>query len=210
MQKLPFKVDLRCLESGQSFRWKRNGLNEWTGLIDKSIVTFKQVEQTVEFDVRLGPTDIAKQVFDYFQLKEDWDNLLDSWRLDSNFSKVSVGFENLRILRQDPVENVFSFICSSNNNISRITSMIDNLCKKYGEYVGTIEQIDHYTFPQPQQLVDSEETLRELGFGYRAKYIQGAARLLVQKGKDYLYSLREMSYEQAKEELLQIPGGYYT
>lgn len=35
--------------------------------------------------------------------------------------------------RQDPVECIFSFICSSNNNISRITLMLEKLRHAYGE-----------------------------------------------------------------------------
>lgn len=35
--------------------------------------------------------------------------------------------------RQDPVECLFSFICSSNNNIPRITLMLDKLRRSYGE-----------------------------------------------------------------------------
>lgn len=44
-----------------------------------------------------------------------------------------VGMTLILIYRQDPVECIFSFICSSNNNIPRITSMLGNLRRTYGE-----------------------------------------------------------------------------
>ena len=36
------------------------------------------------------------------------------------------------MLRQDPVECLFQFICSSNNHISRIHGMVSRLCTAYG------------------------------------------------------------------------------
>jgi hypothetical protein len=36
------------------------------------------------------------------------------------------------MLRQDPVECLFQFICSSNNHISRIHGMVERLCSTYG------------------------------------------------------------------------------
>ena len=36
------------------------------------------------------------------------------------------------MLRQDPVECLFSFICSSNNHIARIAGMVERLCSAYG------------------------------------------------------------------------------
>eukprot|EP00967_Tisochrysis_lutea_P069009 scaffold90584_cov18-Tisochrysis_lutea.AAC.1 len=36
------------------------------------------------------------------------------------------------MLRQDPVECLFQFICSSNNHISRIGGMVERLCAAYG------------------------------------------------------------------------------
>lgn len=38
----------------------------------------------------------------------------------------------LRVLRQDPVECLFCFICSSNNNIARIALMVNRLSQRYG------------------------------------------------------------------------------
>ena len=59
---------------------------------------------------------------DYFQWEVDLGSLYKKWsRKDKNFSKISPDFLGVRMLRQDPVENLFSFICSSNNNIQRYT-----------------------------------------------------------------------------------------
>ena len=36
------------------------------------------------------------------------------------------------MLRQDPEECLFQFICSSNNHIKRIHGMVERLCRDYG------------------------------------------------------------------------------
>lgn len=57
---------------------------------------------------------------EYFQLEVDLEKLYDQWSLvDPNFSKIAKNYLGVRMLRQDPVENLFAFICSSNNNIQR-------------------------------------------------------------------------------------------
>ncbi|KIO26234.1 hypothetical protein M407DRAFT_74793, partial [Tulasnella calospora MUT 4182] len=72
------------------------------------------------------------------------------------------------------------------------------------------EQTFH-PFPPPEALahpsVDSR--LRELGFGYRAKYIQKTAALLCERHKDpqnWLKSLRTKTIEEAREALLELHG----
>jgi hypothetical protein len=40
--------------------------------------------------------------------------------------------QGCRMMRQDPVECLFQFICSSNNHISRIHGMVNHLCVAYG------------------------------------------------------------------------------
>ena len=99
---------------------------------------------------------------------------------DPLFAEVAEKYPGVRILRQDPVENVFSFICSANNHISRISSMVESLCTEWGESLACYEGKEYFAFPAIEKLAEEgvEARLRELGFGYRAKYIQqSAARL---------------------------------
>ena len=53
----------------------------------------------------------------------------------------------IRVLAQDPLENLISFICSSNNNVQRITKMIKLLCDEYGKEIGTFNGITYHQFP---------------------------------------------------------------
>lgn len=76
---------------------------------------------------------------DYFQLNVDLEKLYQHWSLkDPNFKKVATTFTGIRILRQDPKENLLSFVCSSNNHISRITSMVEKLCLHYGNFISKV------------------------------------------------------------------------
>ena len=107
---------------------------------------------------------------DYFQLDINLGTLYDKWSVaDSHFANIAASFPGIRILRQDPTENLFSFICSSNNHISRISSMVLKLAENYGTKLGSVGDIDFYSFPEAADLCkpDVEKKLRELGFGYR-------------------------------------------
>ncbi|XP_078327209.1 N-glycosylase/DNA lyase-like isoform X1 [Crassostrea virginica] len=147
---------------------------------------------------------------DYFQLRVKVENLYKEWsEVDSNFQIVSLKFEGIRILRQDPVENLFSIICSSNNHISRISSMVEKLCENYGTEVGEVDGRTYFSFPSVSDISQDgvENELRNLGFGYRAKYINQSARQIVNKGGElWLRSLREKPYEEAKRELMALSG----
>lgn len=117
----------------------------------------------------------------YLNLEPNLENLYAQWSAsDANFKKKAPKFTGVRILRQDAWEALIGFICSSNNNIIRISQMVDKLCAHYGPYVGTLEGRRYHDFPEPSALTgkDVEGHLRELGFGYRAKYIHQTAKMI--------------------------------
>lgn len=69
--------------------------------------------------------DSIELIRDYFNLSVDLAELYEKWSSrDSHFKKTAPKFAGIRMLRQDPWENLISFICSSNNNIARISQMV--------------------------------------------------------------------------------------
>ncbi|XP_072176763.1 N-glycosylase/DNA lyase-like [Diadema setosum] len=148
---------------------------------------------------------------DYFQLDVRLAGLYEQWKgADENFSKVSASFPGVRILRQNPVENLVSFICSSNNNISRITGMVEKLCQHYGTEIGVLDGVAWHAFPTLTVLGGRgvEERLRKLGFGYRAKFINQTAKKITSElgGEEWLWKLRSLPYSEVHSQLLQLPG----
>lgn len=58
----------------------------------------------------------------------------------------------VRVLRQDPVECLLSFICSSNNHVARITAMIERLCQAFGRRLCQLDARPFHAFPSPAAL----------------------------------------------------------
>lgn len=120
----------------------------------------------------------------------------------------------IRILSQDPWETLISYICSSNNNISRITTMCHTLCKEFGNHIGDYDGLTYYSFPTSEELANraSEEKLRALGFGYRAKFLMATAQKMFQDrlnmtDSDYLDYWRDhLEYEQVRERIMSFQG----
>lgn len=213
---LRLDITLKC---GQSFRWKllqpQSFVCEtsvYIGVLQNRLLLLSQDDSDVLYHCVNQPSaeDIEEHLKDYFQLKIDLPSLYTQWsKNDPIFDKISQDYPGVRMLRQDPLENVFSFICSANNNIARISGMVEKMCVEYGEFVTEFESVKYYSFPNLESLskLEVEAKLRELGFGYRAKYIQqSAAFILAKGGVPWLYSHRDMPYIEARQSLLQLAG----
>lgn len=202
--------ELRCdvtLVCGQSFRWKPVAQNTWRGVIGSYIVTLRQTVDDVLYH-SFPNDDINSLLRDYFHLHIPLAPLYHQWcEADARFAAVAPAFPGLRVLRTEPVECLFSFLCSSANNIPRITRMVDALCRRHGEELAEVDGIGYYRFPTVRALAQaSEEELFVLGFGYRARLVVKAARELSERGEEWLYGLREASYEEAHHALTTLPG----
>ena len=72
-----------------------------------------------------GNDDTEALVYHYLNLAPDLTGLYKQWSTaDANFNKKAPKFAGIRILRQDAWEALVGFICSSNNNILRISQMV--------------------------------------------------------------------------------------
>jgi len=122
------------------------------------------------------------------------------------------------MLRQDPLECLFSFICSSNNNIPRIHQMLSSFRETYGTFLMEIPvrregeirgTMPIFSFPDAAALAAAtEEELRGLGLGYRAKYVVETRDLLAEcGGEEFLLGLRaERDAAAVQAELIKFSG----
>ncbi|KAF8212141.1 DNA glycosylase [Mycena galopus ATCC 62051] len=229
------------LKCGQSFRWITVGSApdqlEYRLCLRDRVVCLKQLPTTLFYRTLLPhplpqPSALPQQQLaeaetlvwlkDYFQLDVDLEKLYAEWAIrDKVFSSIETRFAGIRMLRQDPFENLISFICSSNNNIGRITKMVQALCRHYSAPLlfmadpsDPLVEVRYHPFPSPSVLAapDVEATLRDLGFGYRAKFIQRTAQMLVEthgsgdEAQKFLAGLRNASTDDARQELLKFMG----
>lgn len=133
------------LPSGQCFRWKQLSDDTWRGVIGEHVVTLRQKDVAKNFEFSTfpesDPVAFSARLADYFRLDStDLEALFVQWStpsqkklnghdINEDFASAAVERRGLRLIRQQPFECTFSFICSQNNNISRISGMIDRLCK---------------------------------------------------------------------------------
>lgn len=229
----PLELSLnKVLRCGQTFRWK-NVDNTWSFTTKDRIVLLRQDEQHIHYSwIMLEESEMKKSVSlsrlaletlsfvqDYFNLDVKLESLYQEWSAaDKKYKKKTLPFETftgIRILRQDPWETLISFICSSNNNVKRISKMCDSIVNEFGTYINEYGGIKYYSFPDAASLASSpdvETKLRELGFGYRAKYIYQTALKFVDDEEfpditlEQLHDMRKQDYETAHEFLLQLTG----
>ncbi|XP_076951135.1 N-glycosylase/DNA lyase OGG1-like [Bidens hawaiensis] len=199
--------------TGQTFRWKQITPFQFTGVIGPHLISLKHSNQThVSYCLHnnTSQSDARSKLLDFLNMAI---SLTDLWSdfsaADPRFAELAGCLSGARVLRQDPLECLIQFICSSNNNIKRITQMVD-FVSSLGNYVGEVEGVAFYEFPTLERLAEvSEEEHRKAGFGYRAKYIRGTVEELQSKpggGVEWLMSLRKLDLESAVEALTSLPG----
>lgn len=194
------------LESGQSFRWNRRD-DAYYGVVEGRILKICQVGTTlrVESSTTEDKTTFVPFLRHYLDLDRDVPKILAEVDNDAYMHRAIEKLWGMRILNQELWETIASFILSQNNNVSRIRGIIRRLSKRFGKQLKLARYVD-YSFPSPEALATTtEDELLACGVGYRASYLREAA-VAVTSGKLALTGLKEMSYPEAKCELMHQKG----
>jgi N-glycosylase/DNA lyase len=203
------------LRSGQVFRWTQDADHVWHGVLENQRIARLQqsadsagiwweadgpdAEAAIRSFLRLGP-----QEPDLTALAETW------CREDALFAEAWARNPGIRVLRQDPGECFFAFLCASVAPIARISGMLRAVAGELGTPLrpGEITEGYYTLFPSASQIAAaSEERLRELGLGFRARRVMEASRTLIQLPPGHLAVLRHgATYDEAKKELTAFFG----
>ena len=183
------------INSGQVFLWKKNK-EFWYGV---------NGDDVLKVDENGNANSYQNYNVDFFRKKDNLDKIIKSISKDKTVKIAVKKFQGLRILRQDPFQCLISFIVSSNSNIPKIKSNMENISKKFGKKIKFQNQ-EFFLFPNPKKLAKVPiNEITSCGVGYRAKFIKDAAKITDLKEIDFDY-LKKSDYQNAKENICQIPG----
>ncbi|KAM0678453.1 8-oxoguanine glycosylase ogg1 [Binucleata daphniae] len=126
----------------------------------------------------------AQAVLDKFFIADlNYQDIFKTWQ---NTAHKTFKYNGLRLLQVDHIECIFSFICSQNNHIKRISKMVLHLKKVSNNFVN---------------LNFCETDLKNNKFGYRTKYILDAANKIMKHNVEV-----NNDYDTTRRFLLSIKG----
>ncbi len=186
-------------EAGQAFRFAPMPGGSWQGVVAGRLITVNGEND----DLSITPACEEDIPFytKYFALDIDYINLHALFNRYPALAGAVAFAPGIRVLQQEFFETLITFVLSQNNNIPRITGLVNRLCALCGEAKGGF-----YAFPTPAALAAcTAEALTAIGAGYRAPYLLAAAAA-VNSGQLNEAALRAMPYLEAKAALCAVHG----
>lgn len=203
-QPLDLRMTLAC---GQAFRWREREDGVWQGVVRDRLIELKVADGILHW--RTHPDGGQALVENYLRLSDDVNSIYAKLSdRDPLLAGAISRFHGLRLLRQDPTETLFSFLCSAANSIPRICRAIEELARRYGEMVCEKDAVCYYAFPTAERLASTDPVLlnRHASLGFRGAHIANAARQVCEHGEGWIETLRALPYACAREQLLWIHG----
>jgi N-glycosylase/DNA lyase len=203
----PFDFDLvRCVSSGQVFRWRLGAAGRWVGQDGGDAFA---VEVRTDGQLIVESTTDEAAFRRLFRL--DWDAAAmrtEILRRGPELAPYMEAIPGLRPVRPSSRTEAFvTFLCTPNNNLTRILPMAWNLGAR-GKQIAMFDGVPLFAFPSLAEVAEiSDPELRAQGFGYRAKTIPEIAHETVRRGGEaYLDQLAQATYAEAMAELITIKG----
>lgn len=184
---------------GQTFRWRRLEDGSYAGNVQGRAVRAARDGRGLCLcgsGAQAGDEAFWRR---YFDLDSDYAALLEPV-MSPPLRDALDACPGIRLLNQPFFETLCSFILSANNNIRRITGIVDRFCA-----IAPEDENGLHAFPAPQDVLRAGRPwLDGIGAGYRAPYLWEAA-LRVDGGFDG-GALAQMDYEDACRCIRQFPG----
>lgn len=196
----------QTLECGQCFHFEKIDEMEYGVAAKGHMLRIKQIESSLIFyDTDIGT--VREVWVPYFDLDRDYGEikrfLLEK---DDKLAGAINEKSGIRILNQEFHETLISFIISQNKQIPQIKQLVKRISERYGTYLGEIDGVKYYNFPDVQTLgTISESDYRDMKTGFRAPYLKDASDKLA-SGEVYAEMFDGMCEDEARSTLTGIRG----
>ena len=198
---LPSRFDLgQTLNCGQCFRFSKSENGRYCGVALDKYFEFETKNSNLLVYCDSPFTD--EEIIDYYDFGRDYEKINAILSCDKTMKKAIEYAGGIRVLRQPHWETLCSFILSQNNNIKRISGIIERLCECFGDKTTS----GHYSFPSAERIASlTLDDLAPIRSGFRAKYVLDAAKKVVSGEIDFNEILNS-DYDTAHKILMRING----
>ena len=143
-----FDLD-KIIESGQCFR-PRKIQDRYRFITKNHVLYIRRLSDEILYEVSCSAEDWNQIWMPYFDLETNYDDL--RYKINrkarNEFINQAVEFgKGIRILRQDPLETLISFIISQRKSIPAIRSSVEKICDRFGTEIETEFESSVHLFP---------------------------------------------------------------
>ncbi len=200
------ELDLEnTLTCGQIFRYQQEIDNSFTVVISDRVVNLKY--DNYKLYVKSNKLDNLENVIrEYLDLDRDYKSIINKIRvMDDILAKYLDNSLGLKMIKQDKLECIISYIISQNNSVRNIQMSLNMLSEAYGEKVEFLNK-EYYLFPKLDKLVSlSLEDFRKCKVGFRDKYLVGIIES-INNGNFNLNMIDTLNTEEALQYLINFKG----
>ena len=190
---------------GQIFRYEKLEDNSYIVILKDRVVKLKYIDNKLYIDSN-NMDNIENVIREYLDLDRDYISIIENIKkCDDVLGKYLDKSVGLKMIKQDPIECIISYIISQNNSVRNIKNSLDLISYKFGDKVIFLDK-EYYLFPSIDKLSKiSLEEFRECKVGFRDRYLVDIISDIVENRLNVNY-IFEMNSEDSLRYLMSFRG----
>lgn len=190
---------------GQIFRYEELEDDSYIVILKDRVVKLKYIDNKLYIDSN-NMNNIENVIREYLDLDRDYISIIENIKeCDDVLGKYLDKSIGLKMIKQDPIECIVSYIISQNNSVRNIKNSLDLISYKFGDKVMFLDK-EYYLFPSIDKLSKiSLEEFRECKVGFRDRYLVDIISDIVENRLNVNY-IFEMNSEDSLRYLMSFRG----
>ena len=199
-------IDLEnTITCGQIFRYIKELDNSFTIVLKDRVVNIKLDNNILYVDSN-KLDNLENIIREYLDLDRDYLSIIKKIKkLDNKLSSCLDESIGLKMIKQDPLECIISYIISQNNSVRNIQNSLNLISEHFGEKVIFRDKV-YYLFPTLDKLSSiTMDEFRKCKVGFRDKYLVDIIKSIVDKELD-INKIYDMNSNDALNYLINFKG----
>ena len=199
-------IDLdNTITCGQIFRYKKELDGSFTVVLNDRVINIKQ-DNCFLYVESNKDENLEQVVKSYFDLDRDYLSIINKLKkMDKKLDDCLEKSKGLKIIKQEPLECIISYVISQNNSVRNIQNSLNLISEHFGEKV-IFNNKEYYLFPTLEKLSKiTIEEFRMCKVGFRDKYLINIINSIVNNSLD-INNIFNINSIEALDYLMRFKG----